>query len=60
MRVVLCHMVFASLVGMVMRDMMLHCDQGSVRRIGNSRNAKGEAQNQYSEKSLHILPFPCY
>ena len=48
MRVVFHHMVFSSLVGMVMRDMMLHCDQGSVRRIGNSRNAKGEAQNQYS------------
>lgn len=48
MRAVLHHMVLSSFVGMVMRDVVLHCDEGSVRGVGNSHDAEAEAQGYYS------------
>ncbi len=45
--VVLYRVVFPSLVRAMMCDVVLYSDQGSVRRVGKSQNAAGEAQHDY-------------
>jgi len=40
-------MMLPGFVGVVMRHVVLYRDDGSVRRVGKSQNAAGEAQHEY-------------
>ncbi len=47
MVVMLHYVMLPSLVSVMMRHVVFHSDQGIVRGVGESENAKGEAQREY-------------